>query len=444
MKPFSSLQFLNLFGFLSRQPNIVLNKIVHTYWTRLLATACVFASVVLTSRFLGAEGKGITSLIVTNILFITLLNDMVGGVALIYLAPRYRLSSIVFPSALFTLICSLFSVAAFHFLEIIPAEYSAHLYFLSVIQSLNNIALNVLLGKENVRLNNYLFLLKTLVNVVFLALFFILLQTASVLHYLYAMYLSNLLPLLAALPALISYWKNDAEKPSASLKKLASLGSQSQFANVAQMLNYRLSFYLLNALLFSEGKKAVGIFSIALALADVVWMMGKSIGTVQLTRISNMKDVSQSHDLTKKFLRFSVMSSVLLLIPALLIPASVYALVFGEEFGAAKEALLMMAGGIVVFSINIILANHFAGTGRYKVNLIASLIGLPVNIAANVLLIPKLGLAGAGIAASVSYSVITCYAWLQFAKESPLRWKDLVVKKEDIRKLIAGAGRIMD
>ncbi len=426
--------------------NNVLNKIVHTYWTRLLATALVFASVVLTSRFLGAEGKGVTSLIATNILFITLLNDMVGGVSLIYLTPRYRLASLVIPTALFTVLCSLLATAIFHFLEITPAEYTIHLYLLAVLQSLNNIALNVLLGKENIKLNNYLFLFKTIINVAFLAFFFIILKEPNVLAYIYAMYASNMLPLLAALPILISYWRNDTGTGSfkSALRELVSLGSQSQFANIIQMLNYRLSFYLLNALLFSEGKKAVGIFSIVLALADVIWMMSKSIGTVQLTRISNMADVSQSHDLTKKFLRFSVMSSMLLLLPALLVPANFYALIFGNEFGEANGILLMMAGGVLVFSINIILANHFAGTGRYRVNMTASLIGLPVNILANVLLIPKLGLAGAGIAASLTYAVITFYTWLQFIKESTLNWKDLVVKKEDIKKLIALAERKMD
>jgi len=420
----------------------VLNKIVHTYWTRLLATALVFASVVLTSRYLGAEGKGITSLIATNILFITLLNDMVGGVSLIYLVPRNRLSSLVLPTAVFTLFCSLLSAAIFHFLEIIPAEYSAHLYFLAVLQSMNNIVLNVLLGKENIRLNNYLFLLKSLVNVLFLALFFIVLESANVMTYLYTMYASNALPLLAGLPALLAYWKKDNadNRPASSLKELFSLGSQSQLANVVQMLNYRLSFYFLNALLFSEGKKAVGIFSIALALADVIWMMSKSIGTVQLTCISNLTDATQSHELTKKFLRFSVLSALLLIIPALIIPSGVYALVFGDEFGAAKEVLLMMAGGILVFSINIILANHFAGTGRYRVNMTASLIGLPVNVLANMLLIPKLGLAGAGIAASLTYAVITFYTWMKFSREASLGWKDFVVSKEEVKRLMSELG----
>lgn len=423
----------------------MLNKIVHTYWTRLLTTAFVFASVVLTSRFLGAEGKGVTSLLVTNILLITLLNDLVGGVSLIYLVPRYPLISLVVPTALFSLVCSLIAAVVFHFLGIIPPEYSVHLYFLAVLQSFNNIALNVLLGKEQIRVYNYLALFKAFLNAALLIIYFMAMHDASVTTFIHALYISNAAPLFFAVPVVMRYWNDIPRQGSLSFfKELITYGSQSQFANIVQMLNYRLSFYLLNALLLSEGKKAVGVFSIALALADVIWMMSKSIGTVQLTRIANMMDtqgIQEAHALTKKFLRFSILSTVLLLIPALLMPSEVYTFIFGSEFGDTRQALLMMAAGILIFSINIILANHFAGTGRYSVNTIASLVGLVINIPANILLIPKFGLMGAGIAASITFAVTTLYTWIQFARESSLGWKDLVVSREDVRKLVALAGR---
>jgi O-antigen/teichoic acid export membrane protein len=128
------------------------------------------------------------------------------------------------------------------------------------------------------------------------------------------------------------------------------------------------------------------------------------------------------------------------LFPALLVPSEVYIFIFGDEFGETKTVLWMMSAGILVFSINLILANHFAGTGRYWVNTTASLIGLAINIPANLLLIPEYGLAGAGIAASLTFFAITLYTWIKFVKESSLHWKDLVMKKEDVRKLLALTG----
>ncbi len=417
----------------------MLGKIVHTYWTRLLATALVFVSVVLTSRYLGADGKGLTSLIATNILFINLVNEMVGGVSLIYLIPRRKPLSLLVPSLLFTLVSSLLITALFHYLLIIPKEYSVHLYAIAVLQTLNNTALYVLLGKEKVKQHNYFFLLKAIINAGFLALFFMVIGEASVDVFVNGLYASNGVPLLISLIFITPYLMENLgfRDIIESFNEMFSYSSMAQLANIVQTLNYRLSFYLLNIFI---SKGAVGIYSVALALCDVIWMMSKSIGTVQLARISNTTDHAEMHRLTKRVLSLSVMSTFLLLIPALLLPASTYALFFGNDFAQVRPVLLVISPGILIFSVNIILANHFSGTGRYGINLTASVFGLMVNAGANYLLIPRFGLTGAAVAATLTYTVITFYTWLQFIKETSLGWKDLLISREDLRKIATVMG----
>ncbi len=412
----------------------MLQKIFHTYWTRLLATAMVFVSVALTSKFLGAEGKGLTSLIATNILFINLVNEMVGGVALIYLIPRRNAVSLLAPSVIFAVFNSLILAALFHFLKIVPAEYTVHLYALSVLQTLNNVTLYVLLGKEKINAHNYLFLLKAALNMAYLAVFFLVIKEQTVSVFINALYVSNAVTFFIACIYLLPLiqWNTGWQNAVENFREMFRYSGMAQMANIVQTLNYRMSFYLLAIYL---DHAAVGIYSVALALCDVVWMLAKSIGTVQLTSIANMKDAAQSPMLTKKFLRFSVASSLLLLIPALLVPESFYALIFGNEFTAVKEVLFFLAAGIVIFSINIILANHFAGTGRYGINLIASVIGLAVNVSLNLLLIPRYGITGAGLAATVTYGSITLFTWLMFRHESPVSLRDLVINQDDVRKL---------
>lgn len=411
-------------------------KIIHTYWTKLLAAAFAFLAVVLTARCLGAEGKGLTSLITTNLLFMSLANEVVGGVSLIYLIPRRQPLALLFSALLFTLIDSLLLAVVFHILQIIPKTYTVHLYLLAVVQTLNNTVLYVLLGRENIEQHNYLFLLKALVNVLMLALFFIVLKNATAEAFIYALYLSNGVPLVMGIVLLFPFLRENfpAGNMVAAAREMFSYGSAAQLANIIQTLNYRLSFYLLNLFV---GQKAVGVYSVALALCDVIWMMSKSISTVQLTRIANMDGMEQAHELTRKFLRFSVAGTVLFLVPAMMLPDKLYALVFGTEFSEVRKVIVLMGTGILIFSVNIILANHFAGTGRYQINLAASLVGLAVNAAANLLMIPVWGLAGAAIAASLTLAVITLYTWLRFRRETFLNWKDLLVKTEDMKKLAA-------
>ena len=399
----------------------------------------VFISVALASRYLGAEGKGLTSLITTNLLFICLANEFVGGVSLIYLIPRRQPMALLIPAFIFTLIDSLLLTSFFHFLEIVPKEYSVHLYFLAVLQTLNNTVLYVLLGNESVKRHNYLFLLKAVVNALLLGVFFIWLKNATVEAFLHALYLSNLIPLLIGAVLLIPFLRRNPKTGNiiSATRDMLSYSGFAQSANIIQTLNYRLSFYLLNVFI---GPKAVGVYSVALALCDVIWMMSKSIGTVQLARISNLNDSGQAREMTKMFLRFSVAGALLLLIPVMLTPERIYTLVFGSEFGETRNVMLLLGGGVLVFSINIILANHFAGTGRYKINMIASLIGLVVNATANVLLIPRFGLSGAAIAASITYCVIVVYTWLRFARESDIGWRDLVADGNDWKKVKEAMG----
>ncbi|HXH20064.1 MAG TPA: hypothetical protein VNJ07_13385, partial [Chitinophagales bacterium] len=344
----------------------MLNKIIHTYWTRLAATVLVFISVVLTSRYLGADGKGMTSLITTNLLFINLVNEFIGGVSLIYLIPRRQPAAMLIPAVLFALLDSFVLAVFFQALHIVPEEYTVHIYFLAVLQTLNNTLLYVLLGRERVKMHNNLFLLKALINAGWLAVYFIGLKTASVEVFLLALYASNGIPLLIGIILLLPFLKENFRIGNilSTTRELLAYGSLAQSANIIQTLNYRLSFYLLNFFLIN-GKAAVGVFSVTLALCDVIWMMSKSIGMVQLTRIANTSDVTEAHQLTKKFLRFSVLSTLLFLIPAMTVPENFYSLLFGQAFGEVRTLIQMMGAGVLIFSVNIILSNHFAGTGRY-------------------------------------------------------------------------------
>ncbi|GIV33401.1 MAG: hypothetical protein KatS3mg031_0936 [Chitinophagales bacterium] len=420
----------------------MLAKIIHTYWTRLLATALVFITVLLTSRHLGADGKGLTSLITTNILLINLVNEMIGGVSLIYLIPRFSMAPLLIPVVVFTLTSSLALAIVFHYLQIIPPAYSMHLYLLAVLQTLSNTALYVLLAREKVKAHNYIFLLKTAIGAAYLALFFVYLGKASVMVFVESLYASNSIPLLVSMGVLVASGNRITISMRAkdiwqAIRVMFSFSSQAQMANIIQTLNYRLSFYLLNLFI---GTDAVGIYSVTLALCDVVWMMSKSIGTVQLARIANTSEEAARYQLTRRVVRFSILSCLLLLIPLLLMPGKVFGFFFGPDFSGVSPLLLAMSPGIALFSINIILANYFAGTGQYFVNLIASAIGLAVNSAANMLLIPLIGLTGAAWSATLTYAAITLYTWLKFNKESPLALQDLILNRNDLAKIAAVLG----
>lgn len=68
---------------------------------------------------------------------------------------------------------------------------------------------------------------------------------------------------------------------------MLTYGFAIQIANFAQLLNYRLSYYIIE---FCSGRKALGVFDLGTKLSEAVWILPKSMATVQYARISNSKE----------------------------------------------------------------------------------------------------------------------------------------------------------
>ena len=78
-----------------------------TFASRLATAVVNFGTIILLSRKLGPEGKGIATLILVLVISVQLLCDFLGGAAMVYLSPRYRLRNLLFPSWIWAVFWSL-------------------------------------------------------------------------------------------------------------------------------------------------------------------------------------------------------------------------------------------------------------------------------------------------------------------------------------------------
>jgi O-antigen/teichoic acid export membrane protein len=114
-----------------------------------------------------------------------------------------------------------------------------------------------------------------------------------------------------------------------------------------------------------------------------------------------------------------------------LLPTAFFELLFSEEFADIRPVILLMAPGIVFFSAHTILANYFSGTGKPKYNLYASLIGLSVTLVSAFILIPLLGIRGAAITTSLTYTALFVYHWIIFHKHTKCHLYHLIPNRDD-------------
>ena len=407
------------------------NKILYTFSAKLLTAILNLLIVVLTSRYLGAEGRGVISLLMLNITLIMMCNNFAGGGALVYLTTRENFSQLVVPSYIWAFISAStlsFILTAFN---LSPPEYLVHLLLISIIYSLNAVNLNMLLGYERIKAYNFASLFQVFVLfVVFSGLLFGD-GNRSISSYVLALYVSFSSGLIATSFLL---FKKVHPLPKKNLwdvlKRLFSNGFLVQLGGLIQLLNYRLSYYLLD---FFHGAAFLGIYSTGVSVAEALWIFGRSISLVQYARISNTTDLEYSRKLTIKLSKFSFFTTAAALIPLFLLPANIYVYIFGPEFGHINRVILCLAIGILAFSVSGMLSHYFSGIGKFHINTQASAIGFIITVAAGFGLIPKYGMAGAGITATLSYLGSTVFQLIVFCISTRTKLKEFFPENEDIK-----------
>jgi O-antigen/teichoic acid export membrane protein len=197
-------------------------------------------------------------------------------------------------------------------------------------------------------------------------------------------------------------------------KSLIRYGFNNEFNYFLQFLNYRLSYYFI-VLLF--GYRSLGIFSIVISISEAVWIVSQSLSAVHFSNVINSTDQLSNRKETNQFARQSFLVSILLLAIAVVTPATVYQLVFGNEFGSVSRYILYLVPGVVSIAVSNIYGHYFAGVGRLNILRNKSLLGLAASIILMPILVRKYDLTGACISLNISYFASSLYLWIMFRKE---------------------------
>jgi O-antigen/teichoic acid export membrane protein len=410
----------------------MLRDILNTFWTKIASAIITLCILIITTQYLGADGRGLVSLISSCIGIIVIVAGFVGGPAIVYLVSKKKLQYLLLPVFVWTVVVSFIGSATVWFFQIIPPSYILPIAILSIASSVYLANFYVLVGKQVIRVNNLIYLFQWIVNLTALGLLFILLNQPSVESALLALFLSNIFSLVLTFYELKKITKLtpfDLNEQIIVIKSLVSLSLFAQAATVMWYLNYRLGIFGLN--MFS-GLFDVGIYSVAVNLAEFILLASQSIALVGYSRISNTDNREYTRDITIKLTKVGFLITLCITIILLLLPPQVYGMVFGSDFSSVPGVLLTMSPGIVAFGTSIIIFNYFAGVGKNQVNAFAAFVGLLSNIFLCYLLIPVYGLYGAGITSSVSFILMSAVLFLIFLRDTKTRYNEFIIKMVDI------------
>lgn len=408
----------------------MIRTITGTVASRVMVTLFNFLTIAMAAQALGKEGVGVISLVLLAITIILLMNDLVGGAAVVYLVPRIGVGSVLLPAYTWALLTVVVFFAVVHFVELVPEPFSFHILALAAMKAVFGLHFNIMLARQKVRKYNII----TVVQAATLfAVFFYLLHFQEVLDpksYVFALYLAYGFSIVASTVGMLGCFGQETKVGVAeTMRRVLAYGGFTQMANVLQQLNYRLSYYIIE---FFSGLGALGVFSVGTQLSEGAWITPKSMSMVLFMRVSNSTDRVKNRILTIAFVKLASLITGLFMILLVLLPEGVYTFVFGPEIVGLRNIMLVLTPGILAMAASNMYSHYFSGTGVPKHNTIGSGIGLVATLIAGFSLIPEYGLLGAAATASISYTLLTLYKWLVFMRLAEASVSDLLPSLSDI------------
>ena len=212
---------------------------------------------------------------------------------------------------------------------------------------------------------------------------------------------------------------------TALLRSSLRLGSKGMLISLLLALLFRVDIYLVNHFL---GPGLTGIYSISIVFAEMLQKVPNAAGAVLFSKIGSRKQ-QLGDQLTATVCRFIFLFTLVLALTLVLSGKWLIPLLFGERFSGAYLPLVCMLPGVIAVASGSIINTNLWGRGYPLLTVIAPAVALSVNIGLNVLLIPAIGLVGAGLATSVAYTLWGVLIFGYFVRNSSLSFSELIWPK---------------
>jgi len=213
-------------------------------------------------------------------------------------------------------------------------------------------------------------------------------------------------------------------------------GARSYVAALLAYLIVRSDLLLVNTL---RSTAEAGIYSIAVQIADLLYLLPMSIGMVLFPLLSRHGD-GDPHFATK-VVRHTAFLMLLLCAAAGITAAPVIHLLYGAGFSPAVFALWWLLPGIWAYGVTNPIATHLASAGMPLPAVLVWIPPLILNVVLNLFWIPRWGIAGAAASSSVSYLMVLALHLALWSRTLGGSWtRTLVVTRSDLREMAATAG----
>jgi O-antigen/teichoic acid export membrane protein len=187
-----------------------------------------------------------------------------------------------------------------------------------------------------------------------------------------------------------------------TLTKTLRFGWHSHLGAATQFLQHRIDVILLSYFL---PLREVGLFSLSVAIAELLWYLPQTIATVLLPHIADSSP-EDANRLTSTFCRVCVLLTAVLSV-GLGVVSSVFIRRALPAFAASIPVLWILLPGTVIATVFKVLSSDLNGRGKPLETVRPAAVALCVCFFGGVLLIPRFGMLGSAALTSIGYLINT-------------------------------------
>lgn len=232
-------------------------------------------------------------------------------------------------------------------------------------------------------------------------------------------------------------------RTSADRSRLASARRFGLPVMVGELLSHATNRADLVVLVAMRGTDAVGIYVVAAALSELLWIVPNGVSQLMLPQVASDPDPERTCAIVALTTWVGIGGGIVISLAA----RPLISLAFGDEFGGAVGAVPALCVAAVAFGVWRILIADLAARGDSMVRVRASGLALLVMLALDVPLIALLDVPGAALASAVAYALAAIAVAARWSRHTAVPTQLLISPRlaiRSMRQLRARSGSALD
>jgi O-antigen/teichoic acid export membrane protein len=199
---------------------------------------------------------------------------------------------------------------------------------------------------------------------------------------------------------------------------------------ITEFVSWRLDLIMLVSVASSA---AVGLYAVALRLADITSILASSVGDALMPEVAASENPAQATKVVTRSLRLTVLCHLLILVPLWVAAPIILRIAYGADFVPVANVMRLLMLASVAWSAGAVIISGLNGMGHPGLSATARIAAALVMVVTLVNWLPTMGIRGAALASLAGYSTMFLVALFWLLRRRQVRlWECFRLSWDDL------------